>query len=318
MKRKFTFGLCFWGVCLTIFPVVLNAQSEPILEPIFSSPYQLIDGLTEEVQGKTKTAWRIIVSGSLTQSSLARILRHAHFNVLQEIQNQSKIAAHVVIWAYISKLHLHSKELWLAALEQKGKNQAHIRFNHDHLNTLHSPPTTLHQLSEESRKLVWQELQELRKKSQLEAQALFPLNGSELNQARQFFRLTKQTTLLLADPGAIDPPAEMTGAVNLPPDSSITLQASISLKSTNWHFFQAVLPLEADPVEGWIDSLDLSRQTRSPDQEYHDQIHELTKSIQYGYQSILAEKNSLSSQQLDDILLEGILKNWPLAEASEQ
>ncbi len=311
MQRKFTSGLLIGAAYLFILLPALTAQINPTL----LSQYQIIDELVEAKSGTTKAALRIIVSGPLTKSSLTRLLRRVHARVQTQIQIQSNaLPAQILIWAYLSKLHLHSKELWLASLEQKGTVGFQIYFNEAHLKQLHAPSQPLFQLTEETRKLIWQELQAIRKKSQLEAFALFPLKASALSEPRQFFRLSKQSTLLLAEAGALDPPAVMTGAVNLPPQTTITLLHSILLQNRRWHYVQAVIPLVADPTEGWIDSLDLSRQVQPPTEEYYEQIHKLTESIQFGYQFELSEKYRLASQQLDAILLEGILRNWPLAQ----
>ena len=312
MKRRFTSSALI-GLALQLLWITLP-QSRAQFEPILSSHYTIVDEVMESGPDKTTAALRIIVSGTLTQSSLTRLLRRARSHIEERVQIQTHTSlSDIVIWAYISKIHLHSKELWLASLEQKEQASLQIRFNNAHLKELHAPSAPLFGLSEETRKQVWQELQTIQRKSQLEAQALFPLDPSTLSQTGQFFRLSKQSTLLLAEAGATDPPAEMTGAVSLPPQTTISLrQPSLPFQNRLWHYVEVSLPLGENPIEGWIDSLALIRQVQTPNQEYFDQIHTLTESIKFGYQFELVEKHSLSPQQLDEIFLEGILKNWPL------
>lgn len=281
-----------------------------------SITYRIVDEVMEQDANQIKVSLRIIVSGKLSKSSLRRVLQSVRSEVeaRRQFQNNASLIS-ILIWTYVSKAHIHSKELWLASLRQNGKAAFQIRFNEAHLTQLQEPPEVRLGILEASRKEIWQALHRIEQRAQLEALERFPLDAKNLQAPGQFFRLSKRSTLILAEAIVTDPVAEMKGVVSLPPKTTITLIHSIPFENRLWHYVEANDPLKEVPAVGWIDSLTLIHQMQAPDQEYQEQIQRLTESIKFGYQSELSAQYQISLRQLEELFLEGILKNLPAPES---
>lgn len=273
--------------------------------------YEIFDEVREGDSNKTKAALRIIVAGELSRSSLHKVLRRAQADVEAQVRSENQ-RMHLVIWAYVSKLHAQSQELWLARLKQTEKTPPQIQFNENQLKLLSRPPERKFGLSEEERKTLWQTMQTIHQQAQQTAMERFPLEAKNFKEAGQFFRLSERSPLLLAEPFAVDPPAEMTGAVSLAEQTTLQLLHSIFFQGRAWHYVEAKPPLEETLQVGWMDSLNLLRQEHLPDEAYEKKIQTLAEDIQREEQKELAGRVGLSLQQLEDIGVEGILKNWPL------
>ena len=275
--------------------------------------YQVVDEVLDQASDTFKVALTLIVSGELSRNALRNILQKAQADVERRVRadNQGTLAS-IVIWAYVSKLHVQSQELWLARLQKMGKEPPQIRFNDAQFELLSRQPEKRLGLSEAERKKIWQNLQEIEHKARQEAQARFPSDPQNFKDAGQFFRLSERLALLQAEPFATNPPAEMSGVVSLAPQTQLTLLKSVILQGRRWHYVQARIPLADTVQEGWVEGLNLLRQRPLINEEDQKTMQTLSEGIKWVYQRELAARFGLSLPQLAEIFLEGILKNWPL------
>ncbi len=313
------------GLLLILWASVWNLHAQTESSVSFSSfqhnqalnrsptSYQMVDETLEGEPGQTKIALRIIVSEKHSKESLTLLLQQLSTSIRARIEFQTGAPLqNIVIWAYISKTHVHSQALWLANLEQVGNSKAVIRFNELQLQELRSLPEQRFGLSEEQRKQVWQELNTLQATAKKEATARYPLDPSNFKHAEQRFQLSKRTTLILAEAETPDLLADMTGAVSLIPQTVITLRHSTHLKGRPWHYVEASSPIGEPSEIGWIDSLALASQMRFPDEAYYKNIQTLADELDFEYKFGLLEKYQISFRHLDHILIEGVFKKWPL------
>ncbi len=290
----------------------ISAQSKLTLNRSPSS-YQVVDEKLEYDSEKSRIAMRIIVSEKHSKESLTRLLQQLSASIHARIAFQTGAPLHhLVIWSYISKTHVHSKALWLANLQQEGDSEPAIHFNELQLQELRSPPEPRFGLSEEERKEVWQELKRLQAVATEQAAAQYPLDPSNFKEVEQRFHLSKKTTLILAEPETPDPLADMKGAVSLIPKTVITLLHSLDQHGRLWHYVEALSPIEEPTQTGWIDSLALANQVQLPDATYRDNVQALADELDFEYKFQLAGKYRLSFRALDQILIEGVFKKWPL------
>lgn len=274
--------------------------------------YEVFDEVLEKDSTNTKAALRIIVAGELSRSSLQKVLLRAQADVETRVRDENqRSSASLVIWAYVSKIHAQSQELWLARLKQTAKAPPKIQFNENQFKLLSSPPESKFGRSEEERKALWQNMETIHQQAEQKAMARFPLEAKNFKEAGQFFHLSERSPLLLAEPFAADPLAEMTDAVSLAEQTTLELLHSIFFQGRAWHYVEAKPPLEETLQVGWMDSLNLLRQEQLPHEAYQKRIQTLAEEIQREEQKELAEGAGLSLRQMEDIWVEGILKNWP-------
>lgn len=268
-----------------------------------------------ENEGVT-VAQRIIVQGRVSRQGLTDLLKKLHIEIKnREGHLTGQLLHHLTIWAYISKIHAQSKELWLAKVETKGNTPLEIRFNDQQILAIREKADTRFGKDENLRKKIWQELYATSDQAKTIAENQLPWNPQKFNHEGQTFMLTKNTILVLADAEVNDPPANIRGAKNLEAQTKITLLQSITLDGRLWHYVEVRSPLfqeDQTPQLGWVDSLML-RQQNKPTIEYYQKLQPLINENKFSLELKLIEKHTLSFQQLDDIHFEAILKNWPIS-----
>jgi hypothetical protein len=266
-----------------------------------------------ESPAKTQIVKNLIVSGSLSEISL-RDLMNDQFQELSHWDNLQyhNEPTHIFIYAYITIEHAEAgMGQWIAMLSKIGEGQEpSIQVNERQLAYINTEPEERFGLLEEQRKKIFQELFLAERKASREAEEEYPIDPSQSLKVEHSFILTKDTPLM---------PALNLESL-LPTQSIQQLSAGIIITvnqieqkgQTPWYFVNAMNPNRELIGSGWINSIALMGQSKINVVEQLQRKSELQEQLKNQYASELATKHELSNEQLQEINLEGIQKDWAL------
>ncbi len=304
--------LCQLFLWLVAIPGVGMAQSvgESSSPPL---RFYVLDEFRQVVEGQEQFSTRVIVSGKFSGPTLRGTLQRVYraLNERSEFQGTER-PDRVVVWAYVSKAHAHSGELWLARLQRTGTEALQIDLNENQLQELMAPQEDRFGLSEKKRREVWIEWQRIRQEARRSAQKKYPSDPSQFRQPGQIFLLARRNSMLLAEDYSKDPIAEMKGVVSLPAGTAITFIKSIPGNLPQlWLYVEAAHDLEGNLGVGWLDSLLLGQAIPAEDVRHQELVHRWEATARETLIQELIDTYGIVHSELSEILREAFRKNWP-------
>lgn len=313
-------GFLLLGILLTLSSIRGHAQ---VTEGVLLN-YEIIDERILEDSSNLDVLLRIVVSGQLSKPRLHGMFQRLFDQISSQIDFQPpNTIQHLVVLAYINRAHLHSQELWLAKFEYNKEQPPMVRFNDAHLELLQSGPFTRFGLEESDRKQIWQTFADSQQQITRDIQKNYPDRPSLFQLPDQIFHLRQPITLLFAVPETKNPNAELKGVTHLMPGDEIRFLHSIEFEGREWYFIEVEsdqshdvdrLPDEAPPpkVTGWIDTLHLSKQEGAPSAQYLQKLENIKETRIFEAKVKLIRQYNITFKQFDEIMLEGILRNWKI------
>jgi len=98
----------------------------------------------------------------------------------------------------------------------------------------------------------------------------------------------------------------------LPPGARISVLAISRKRIATWYQVRASSPSDASLGSGWINGTALYGQTSVDPKEQMRKQGEFMDVLTREYKMEVATKNGLTEEQLRDISMEGVSKNWPM------
>ena len=266
-----------------------------------------------ESPAKTQIVRNLIVSGSLSEINL-RDLMNDQFQELSHWDNLQyhDEPTHIFIYAYVTIDHAEAvMGQWIAMLSKIGEGQEpNIQVNERQLAYINTKPEERFGLLEEQRKKIFQELFLAERKASIEAEEEYPIDPSQSLKVEQSFILTKDTPLMPAL--NLESILSTQSIQQLSAGIIITVNQIEQKGQTPWYFVNAMNPNGELIGSGWINSIALMGQSQINVIEQLQRKSELQEQLKNQYASELATKHELSNEQLQEINLEGIQKDWAL------
>lgn len=161
-------------------------------------------------------------------------------------------------------------------------------------------------LTEKERKEVFLEIVKAEDKARKEAQEKYPTPFGENLRVGQTYQLSKKTSLM-PELEPADPIAALSNIKEIPIGGTVKIIKITIKENTPWYY------VDAQGIgEGWINSVALIGQFEKEEMEQLDNQLELERTLTEKYKKEVAKEYSLTDEQLQQISIEGVKKNWPM------
>jgi hypothetical protein len=296
-------------------PPAKPAQSPPKQTSVPLPSYKIVDRDKYDAPIKTQTELHAVVSGSITESGLKALLQklYSEASASRGFKYHGGKATHIFIYLYTSRDHFTSgMGQWVAMLSRVGADsRVDTRVKTELIAQLTAKPETKHGLSESKRKEIFRALVLAEDRADSEAQRRFPLEPTEHLAVGQTMALSRQTPLMPElDPA--DPMAAIQRMRQLPAGSRIHIQAVARKHGSPWYQVRASSRSGSSLGSGWINGTALSGQSSADPKVQLRKQGDLMDTLTKKYEQEIGARHSLTQEQLDQISVEGISKNWPM------
>lgn len=288
------------------------AQTKP---DVLLPTYNVVDRDTYDAPIKTQVELHAVVWGTLTELGLKQLLQKLYdeANATRGFTFHGGKPTHVFIYLYTSLDHFKSgMGQWIAMLSKVGEDaNIDTLVKTELISKIDAKPEVKHGLSEAKRKEVFLAIVRADARANAEAEQTYPLEPTRSLTAGQTFTLSKQTPMM-PELEPVDPLAAIQRMKQLSAGTRITILRTELKHSTPWYEVGAFSSAGASLGSGWINSVALIGQsTLDPKTQLNKQaemLGELTKK----YKAEVARQCGVAEEQLREISVEGIKKNWPL------
>lgn len=155
-------------------------------------------------------------------------------------------------------------------------------------------------LSDEDRKVIWEKLLSAEKRTWEEGEKQYPVDATQSPRLGQVLELSKDT-LLMPELEPTDPVAAMHRVLRLPPRTTIKIIGLGMNRETLWYYVEATSASKRSTATGWINSIALMGLAPVDSRDKLETEKE---------QEELAKEYGLTNQELYEIYLEGMAKDW--------
>ena len=288
---------------------------KPIIQPekLIMPKYSVLDEDIYDAPIKTQVELNILVSGEISEIGLKVLL-----NKLYSLTKAKKgfkyhnSPTNIYIYAFTSKERAESgMGQWIAMLQKSyGDVSPKISVNERQIAQLGAEPEEKFGLSEATRKQIWSEIVKAEDRATKEAEERYPTDPTQSLRVGQLFELSKETPLM-PELEPTDPMAALQRMRRLPPRTTIKV-LKVSTKHFNqWYFVEARSPSISSLSTGWINGTALRWQGQVDPKQQLEKQGELENRLIDKYKNELAKKYGLTLEQLKEIALEGVTKDWP-------
>jgi len=265
---------------------------------------------------KTQVAIHVIVSGLIEKPSLERLLNDLYITESQKTGfRYRKFLTHIFIYLYVTEAHANSGYgQWIAMLKKVGADeQPQISFNERQLENLDSPAEDKFGRTEAERPKIFKEVILAERKATKEADEYYPLDSSSAEQVGQSLVLKRQTPLTQS----IAVPSNQGDLVDsiqnmkiLEPGTHLLVAQTQKVRDISWYLVEARTQ-EGDFIDkGWINGIALMGQTYVSGLDQIQDNQGIKNNLVDSYKEKLAKDYNLAREQLDQIVLEALTKDW--------
>ncbi len=268
---------------------------------------------------KTQVKLNILVSGEISETGLRALLKKLYSSIKARKFKYHDSPTNIYIHAFVSKEIYEAYKSgvaapWVATLQKSYGERPSIYIYMDvyqrQIAQLGAKPEERFGLSEERRKEIWKELILIERRATEEAQERYPLDPTQSFQVGKVFQLSERTPLM-PEMEPADPIAALERMRYLPPRTSIKVLRVVIKSSSPWYFVEATSSLGYSLSSGWVNSFALMGQGQTNPKEQMNKQCELMHRLDNKYEGEVAKKYGLTLEQLKEIALEGLTKDWP-------
>lgn len=284
-------------------------------KPIASLPtYDVVDSDIYDAPIKTQITFQAVVSGTITEQGLKQLLEKLYdeANATRGLTYHGGKPTHVFIYLYTSRDHFKSgMGQWIAMLSKIGDDsRIDTKIRTELIALLHAKPEVKHGLSESTRKEIFQDSIKAEDQANAEAERRYPLEPERAMKAGDELKLTRET-LLMPELEPADALEALQKIQRLPIGATIRVKEVTMNRITPWYEVTAISTTGNVIGSGWINSIALQGQSET---DMKDQMHkqmELMDELLVKYKAEVAKRYNITEEQLKNIDIEGIAKNWP-------
>ncbi|MBA7667127.1 hypothetical protein ES703_75212 [subsurface metagenome] len=295
-------------------PARKERQKPPVQpeKPVMPN-YKVLDQDIYDAPVKAQIVLNVLVWGEISETGLRALLNTLYSSAKAKRGfKYHKSPTNIYIYAFTSKERAESgMGQWVAMLALSyGDAKPSISINNRQIAQLGAKPEEKFGLSEVTRKQIWSEIVKAEDRATKEAEERYPFSPSQSLRAGQTFRLTKETPLM----PELEPadPMEAIGRMRkLPPRTTIKVLKVAIKRQTPWYFVEARSSSRTLLGKGWINSIALIGQDQSAARKRIEEQIDLERKLNDKYKNELAKKYGLTLEQLKEIALEGVTKDWP-------
>lgn len=279
--------------------------------------YQIHRRDIHDIPIKTHVVLHVIASGDINHQALDQLLE-----ILFDTESRNSgfryrhYPTHLSIYIYSSREHADSgMAQWIAMLSKSGEH-GEIRkdFNFSAIVNLSSTDENVFGFSEAERKVVWQQIVLAERRARQDADEYYPIDPSNSEQFGHIFTLTRITPLMpsLGYPTSLEEFSfSLEAAIQLPSSTQILVSSTQRNRGTTWYLVEA-RTAEGDFLgTGWINGIALLGQTYQSTLEQIQSNRQIQENLQADELNRIAGENNLTLDQLHQISVEGLSKNWP-------
>lgn len=289
---------------------------KPIVQPekLIMPTYSVLDEDIHDAPIKAQVELNILVSGEISETGLKSLLRKLYSSAkAKKGFKYHSSPTNIYIYAFTSKERAESgMGQWIAMLQQSpGDARPRISINERQIAQLGAKPQERFGLSEERRREIWKELILVERRARKEAEEQYPLYPTQSFQIGKVFQLSEKTPLM-PELEPVDPIAALQRVRYLPPQTTIEVLKVVTKRKEPWYFVEVTSPSRYSLGSGWINSSALMGQGQVDPLEQMGKQGKLEYRLKNKYEDNLAKEYGLTREQLKEIGLEGITKDWPL------
>ncbi len=289
-------------------------------EKVVTPRYSVLNEEVHDVPIKTQVVLNILVSGEISEAGLKALLNQLYSSIkVRRGFKYHDCPTNIYIYVFTSKERAESgMGQWVAMLQKSYDDiKPTISINERQIVQLRAKPEERFDLSEEKRKEIWEELLLSEDRARKEAEQQYPLDPTQSLRVGQVFELSKETPLM-PELEPADPMAAMQRVLRLPPRTSIKILGVGMKQQTLWYSVEATSPSKSSSAGGWINSITLMGQGPVDTNQQLEKQVELEKHAREKHEKDIAKKYGLTLEQLHEIYLEGIVKDWAFPKAASK
>jgi ribosomal protein L40E len=296
-------------------PAATQAKSTPKPASAPMPSYKIIDSDRYDAPVKTQIELHAVVSGTISESGLKALLQKLYNEAAatRGFKYHGGKPTHVFIYLYTSREHFQSgMGQWIAMLSKVGEgSKPDTRVKIELISQISAQPEVRNGLSESTRKEIFKVLVLAEDRADSEAQRRYPLEPAEHLAVGQTMSLSRQTPLMPElDPA--DPMVAMQRMRQLPAGSRISILAVSRKHTVPWYRVRASARSGSSLGSGWINGTALRGQSSFDPKAQLLKQGDLMDALTKKYEQEVAAKYNLTQEQLRQISVEGISKNWPM------
>lgn len=282
-------------------------------EKVIMPNYSVLNENVYDIPLKTQVELNILVSGEISETGLKALLNKLYSSTkAKKGFKYHNSPTNIYIYAFTSKERAESgMGQWIAMLQKSyGDVSPKISINERQIAQLGAEPEEKFGLSEATRKQIWSEIVKAEDRATKEAEERYPLDPTQSLRVGQLFELSKETPLM-PELEPTDPMAALQKMRRLPPRTTIKVLKVSTKDFKPWYFVAARSPSRSSLGTGWINSTALRWQAQVDPKQQLEKQGELENRLIDKYENELAKKYGLTLEQLKEIALEGVTKDWP-------
>jgi len=282
-------------------------------EKVIMPNYSVLNENVYDIPLKTQVELNILVSGEISETGLRALLNQLYSSTkARKGFKYHDSPTNIYIYAFTSKERYESgMGQWIAMLQKSyGDVSSKISVNERQIAQLGAEPEEKFGLSETTRRQIWSEIVKAEDRATKEAEERYPLDPTQSLRVGQLFELSKETPLM-PELEPTDPMAALQRMRRLPPRTTIKVLKVSTKDFKPWYFVAARSPSRSSLGTGWINSTALKWQAQVDPKQQLEKQGELENRLIDKYENELAKKYGLTLEQLKEIALESVTKDWP-------
>ncbi len=285
--------------------------------------YRILKERIVDTQIKAEVAWDIMVTGSVTEDGVQRLLNAIH----KALSNRTGFKFYnrpSSIWIYAftdQERATNGEAQWIAMLGRSGLDgMPEIDINTSEFAGRKAGNETKLGMSEQERRSLYQEfIRDVGARAANESLELIPIPPDKLLKVGEQFKLTRKTPLcpeFVEDdvkPGsasASEGVELMKPIVWLPVGTTIKVLAIRTKYLFPWYQVTAFGPAGKVLDDGWINGLTMMLQTQDFTKASSDAGREYSFKLEEKYRGEFLKKHGLSKDQLRSITSEALIEDW--------
>ena len=302
-------------------PIPRESKREATAEPrekVVIPQYTVLDERIDDARLLyAKVTLSVLVSGDITADGLKALLNELY----SSIKARKGFKYHdspttIFIYAY-TKEYADSYPMgqWIAMLIKTDEDESkkpEISINDSQIAQLGAIPVEKFGLSEEKRKEIYQETWKAEDRARIDAQKKYPEPYYKHLQAGETYQLPKGAPLM-PEMEPIDPFGAIARTKTIQPGENIEIfEAKLDKHRSVWYFVKATDAYGREIGWGYVNSLALASQFEEEAKERMQKNAEFQERLMEKYKAELAQKYNLTEDQLYQIEIEGMVKDWLL------
>ncbi|HPM75702.1 MAG TPA: hypothetical protein PK961_01330 [bacterium] len=271
-----------------------------------------------DTAARGEIALDVLVISHLQREALERLLRFLERQIAQPgaLKHRPQLDR-LTIAAFTSEEHWQSEtKQWIALLERDGAQPARVQCNENAIKALADHPTYRFGLAEETRRAIYYQIVAAENEAARLTEKQFPTDPTQELKPGDQFLLTCPTPFCYRRSGKNVAAPDLNNRTYLNAGTVLTIRTRTTLENALWY--------EADAQEkslrrqGWIRAANLAGQGGTSNIRTHlERQARMYREQQTRLLFALAKQHHLTREQLEEIGLEGLIRDWPMPPATK-